>query len=272
MVNALPSFDLREYGTILDRLHDAGYQFRLIGDMRLPLSGKVTYLRHDIDLHLNKVTEVATIEAERHIQATYYVALTLHYNPHYPENQGILKQLQHMGHEVGLHYDMTTYPTDPHEARRHLDREVEALGAIVGKRVRTICMHQPHKGQADPFLDLDEYVHPLNSQCKKNLLYISDSCRAWRDESLLCCFGPDGPERVLLNTHPELWLDGTVSMRMEYLDRVVIQNGLQQHKDFFNETVRHIWLEHSAPKLHDTREAARTRSRSCEYTTGSKNG
>ena len=268
VVAKLPVFDLGEYGMMLDRLRDAGYQFHLVTDMVLDISGQIGYLRHDLDAHIPGVDEMAMIEAERQIKATYYVALTLHYNPLYPENQRILKRIQDMGHEIGLHYDVSTYPRDSGEARKHLDWEANVLGTILGKPIRTICMHNPHKGEPDPFVELDEYVHPLDPRLNKDLIYVSDSCRAWRDESLLSCFSANAPKRLLLNTHPDSWLDGTLCDRIEYHDCVLRPNGLRQHEEYFD-SMRDIWVNHVAPKLHDARE---TRYRSREAIPGRDNG
>jgi hypothetical protein len=121
-------------------------------------------------------------------------------------------------------------------------------------------MHLPHKGQPDPFQQLDEYTHPHDPRYQEGLLYVSDSCRAWRDESLLTCFGSSPPRRLLLTSHPELWLDGTIADRMMYLDRVLIENASRQCIDYFNQDVRHVWVNHPGPRLHDERERQGARS------------
>jgi peptidoglycan/xylan/chitin deacetylase (PgdA/CDA1 family) len=254
----LPAFDLDEYAALLDRL-GASYTFDLISNMRnADLSCKIVYMRHDIDLHIPGVEQMASLEARHGVQATFYVPLTLHFNPLYPENQHILRQICDLGHEIGLHYDMETFPVDPVESRRYLTWEADILGKIVGRPVRTICMHQPRKGEPDPFCEVDEYVHPHDPRYQKNLVYISDSCRAWRDESLLFCFDTEAPRRLLLNTHPESWLDGRIADRIEYLDQVLMVNGVRQHREYFDQIVRRIWLTHPAPRLHDERQRRKT--------------
>jgi len=258
----LPAFSLNEYVTLLEELKSAGYRFDLMSHMReADPAAMVAYMRHDVDLHIRGIEKMAVLEAACNVRATYYIPLTLHFNPLYPENRCILKQIVGLGHEIGLHYDMKTYPLDPHEARCHLDWEVGILSKVVGQLVSTICMHQPHEGQPDPFQEIDDYVHPHDPRYQEGLLYVSDSCRAWRDESLLTCFGPNPPRRLLLSIHPELWLDGTVSDRMQYLDQVLMENGVRQHRDYFDRKVRQVWMTHLAPKLHDERERRKTSAR-----------
>jgi hypothetical protein len=253
-MDSLPTFNLFSYEALLDGLANSGYTFCKVSEIGNQTSGYLAFLRHDVDSHILGVEQMAIVEAAHRIQATYYILLTSHFNPLYPDNQCILRQIRDLGYEIGLHYDMETYPTDPGHARQHLDWEVNILSEVVGEPIRTICMHQPHKGQADPFQEITDYVNPNNPRYREGLLYISDSCRAWRDESLLTCFGPNPPRRLLLTIHPELWLDGTVSDRMQYLDQVLMENGVRQHWDYFDRKVRHIWLTHPAPKLHDERE------------------
>lgn len=252
----LPKFSLDDYEALLRSLKTAGYDFQPLTALVSYSTGKVAYLRHDIDLHLTQVDQMAEIEAKMRCIATYYVLLTSHYNVLYPENQRILRHLVELGHEIGLHYDMETYPEDLKEARAHLDWEASVLSKITGKLVRTICMHQPHQGQPDPFRTLDEYIHPHDPRYQHNLLYISDSCRAWRDESLLTCFGPNPPQRVMLSIHPELWFDGSITDRLAYLHKVLLENGLRQSRRYFEEAVRQVWERHPATKLHDARSVS----------------
>lgn len=250
----LPEFSLDKYADLLNRLIGVGYQFQKVNQMCDFPQGKVAYLRHDVDLHISLISEMALTEKNFGISATYFVPLTLHFNLFYPTNQNILRQLVEMGHEIGLHYDMETYPLDPEEARRHLDWEVGVLAKVIEQPVHSISMHNPCKGQPDPFREIDEYVHPHDPRYQDNLLYVSDSCRAWCDASLLTCFGPNPPRKLLLNVHPELWLDGSVDDRIQYLDRVLTKNATRQHLDYFGNYVRNIWLTHPATKKHEDRQ------------------
>jgi hypothetical protein len=198
--------------------------------------------------------KVAKAESECGVYATYYVPLTLHYNVLYPDNRRTLRYLIELGHEIGLHYDMETYPMEPEQAVKHLNWEVSILSEVVGHPIHTISMHQPHQGYPDPFQEIDDYVHPRDPRYQDGLLYVSDSCRAWRDEKLLACFGPDPPRRLLLLTHPELWQDGTIGDRMQYLDQVLLETAVREKKEYFDKYVRTVWSSHPGPRLHDERE------------------
>ena len=253
----MPVFSLDAYGKLLRDLQDAGYEFGFVGDMRRVESCRTGYLRHDIDLHLLHVDKIAEVEAEAGVCATYYVALTQAYNVHHPDNIAILRRLIELGHEIGFHYDLTCYPDDLRQAREQLAGDVATLERLSGRTVRSICMHQPHTGDLDIFATCDTWVNPHDPRYQEGLMYVSDSCRAWRDESLLECLGAEGPSRLLLNTHPELWFDGSIIERDRYLDEVVIRNSVIQAARYLDEVVRAAWRVHSGAQAHDARIANR---------------
>lgn len=254
--DSLPDFSLASYAHLVRSLRDAGYRFAPIGSMRSVEERRSVYLRHDIDLHLLHVDRMAELEANLGVRATYYVALTQPYNVHSSENVAILRRLVALGHELGLHYDLTCYPTDPDAALEHLTWEVSVLERTGDTTVRSICMHQPHTGHENLFATTDRWLNPHDPRLERDLIYVSDSCRAWRDESLLRCLRPYPPHRVMLNTHPELWLDGTISGRERYLENVVLGNAVRQTERYIDETVRAAWRHHSGARAHDARRVA----------------
>ena len=127
----LPKFGMDHYVNLLKKLIETGYQFRTVNQMRDYTSGKVVYLRHDIDLHIDLVSAMALVEKDLNVSSTYFVPLTLHFNALYPANQQIMRELIDLGHEIGLHYDMETHPIDPEKARAHLDWEVGILSSLL---------------------------------------------------------------------------------------------------------------------------------------------
>jgi len=55
---------------------------------------------------------------------------------------------------------------------------------VIRQPVRTVGTREPFK-LPDPFFALEEYLHPQDPRLQTGLFFISDSCRLWRDESLL---------------------------------------------------------------------------------------
>lgn len=253
--SGLPGFSLDDFGGMLRALRTAGYGFAPVRDM--PLDDQDTrtcYLRHDVDMHLRGLDAVGGMEAAHGVRATYFIALTLPYNPLYLPNRRVLQTLVAQGHEIGLHYNLATYPEDADGARDHLQWEVDVLSALVGEPVKSIVMHEPHRFGSDPFIATDDFLHPHDPRLQRDLSYISDSCRAWRDDRLVDAMSGRGTRRLLLNTHPELWLGSAGTERSAFLAGVLRDNGLADHVEYFTRTIASTWDRHPAPALHDARE------------------
>jgi len=254
----LPGFTLIEYSTLVGDLLRNGYVSRAVEEIaEAPHDERTLFLRHDVDVHITGIDRIGRIEAELGAVATYYVPLTLPFNPFYPDNAAILRELVGMGHRLGLHYDLATYPDGQSAARKRLDREAAALGEISGVLPRTICMHNPSLQGEDRFRGVDGYVHPHDPRYADGLLYVSDSCRAWRDEELLRCLGENPPPRLLLNTHPELWLGMVKEERERFLEGTLLESTLEQSRTYVLQTVRSAWEGHAGPATAHTRIQAR---------------
>lgn len=247
----LPGFSVPAYRAFLEAAQAAGVALAPVEDMPdWDGATRTLYLRHDVDLHVPGIERIAAVETALGVRATYFVPLTLHFNPAYPPNREILRGLLGDGHRIGLHYDLQTYPWELEAAWAHLDFEVEYLGGIVGAPVESICMHFPWGGRDDVFRASDRYVHP---HAFEGVVYVSDSCRAWRDENLLGVLDPRGPRRLLLNTHPELWLGGMDEDRYEFLRGTLHDNTIAQHSSYVLDHMEPAWRAHPAPGLHDAR-------------------
>jgi ribosomal protein S18 acetylase RimI-like enzyme len=252
-MESLPGFDLREYGRLLEALRNSGYALEPVAEMSTPCSKPTVFLRHDLDFSLEAALPMAAFEASIGAKATYYVLLNGPYDVTSAASRTCLKEIQGAGHSLGLHYDLRDYPGVGSEAR--LREEVAALARLLDAPVHDIAMHEPHRGGEDPFRALSDLMHPHDPRFSEDLLYVSDSCRAWRDESLLRCFLPEPPGRILLLTHPELWQDVRIQEGSEYVERVLLARAGSGARAYFSEEVPRIWAQHPGPL------AARRRAR-----------
>jgi hypothetical protein len=251
-VKKLPVFSLSQYRAMLRRFKSAGYKLLPVSAMERDRNEKAVYLRHDVDFSPVLARRMAAVEQEEGCRATYFFLLTGVYNLFERANKSALLDIVGAGHEIGLHYDLSHYPAGASNARKYLLFEVSALKEISKCPVRSVCMHMPSLGGADIFKETKDFIHPHSSRCQKDLVYISDSCRAWRDERLLDFYQENGPRRLLLNIHPELWADGTVKKRMDYLN-VLCRFQTKIVEDFYLKYVKKIWTNHSGGKIHDAR-------------------
>lgn len=245
---SLPSFTLSSYSKLLLDFIRLGYRF--FSSAGVANSQPTTvFLRHDVDFSLELVLPMAEVEHRLGAAACYYVLLSGPYNPCSSASVNAMKQLRAMGHEIGLHYDLSLYPDDPVLARKRLDSEVAFLQELSGGEVSTIVMHEPSRGHDDFFLDVPGYINPTHFQ-KNNpdLLYVSDSCRAWRDLSLRDFLeGASAKSCLMLNTHPESWLAERPQHRLTYLEKTLLPRVLEPTQRYFLGSVRNAWQTHVGP-------------------------
>ncbi len=244
-MNRMPCFSLDDYRALLRGLLEAGYGFRTVNEMDAWHGDKACYLRHDVDFHVVGADAMAEADAEAGIRSTFYILVAGYYNIQARENAEILKRIASLGHEIGLHYDLRTFPEERSAAEELLSFQAACLERVVGSPVRTIVMHEPSAGHGDYFREHPRYAHPHASRFS-GVAYISDSCRAWRDERLLACLAAAGPQRLLLNLHPELWLDAGVEDRIEYLRAVSAPTAALHTDTYFSDYMAPIWQTHEA--------------------------
>ncbi|MGI8478810.1 MAG: hypothetical protein ACR2M2_02970 [Gaiellaceae bacterium] len=94
-------FELEHYREILDAARAGGYRFAHFRDD--PERGDL-FLRHDIDLSLEAALEMAELEGELDVRATYLLMTeSVFYNLASPQGASAIARLRALGHAVGLH-------------------------------------------------------------------------------------------------------------------------------------------------------------------------
>jgi hypothetical protein len=246
----LPDFTFHSYKLLLEELRGAGYDFNLVKHMPLWDGKQTAYLRHDIDFHLIGLEKFAILEAEMGISSTFFVLLSEHYNILHPTNRRVLNTLIQLGHDVGLHYDLTTYPTNQDEANNHLEWEANLLSEVIGRPVCAITTHQPFRDLPDPFRSHYRFIHSHDPRNAQSLTYISESARAWRDENILLCFSSNPPKRLLLTTHLEFWMGAENQQREIYADRMMYDTMIALSSQSLH-SQKQIWSQHPGVKFYD---------------------
>ncbi|WP_207063725.1 hypothetical protein [Motiliproteus sp. SC1-56] len=243
----LPKFILKEYESLISAFDHCGFKMRPSSHIDEE-ENEVVYFRHDVDFSIDLSLPIAELEAKLGVSSVYYILLTGPYNALSKSSICSIKKLIDLGHKIGLHYDLSCYPGDLCEARNRLSVEVGLLELISDSKVASIVMHEPFRGGGDIFLEGSGYSNPSYNQYNDpSLCYVSDSCRAWRDDTLLRFLsGLERRNRLLLNTHPELWLAKRSMHRLSYLNDLLGPKILKPKKDYFLRDVKNIWSTHEA--------------------------
>jgi hypothetical protein len=182
------TFDLAHYRELLEAAHAGGYRFAYFDHP--PEAGELL-LRHDVDLSLEAALQMAELEAEGDVVATYFLMTRSEfYNLDSPSGEAAIERLRSLGHRVGLH---ALWPQVDHDQR--LD------SVLAWHNPEPEYMREPVEGltnvMAAPWADV----------------YRSDSNQHWRQGCPHEELAAGAFERLQLLTHPEIWVYPGATMR-----------------------------------------------------------
>lgn len=177
------SFDLRHYAEILDAAKAGGFCFRRFEQ---PAERGDLFLRHDIDLSLDAALQMAELEAEHGVLATYLLMTeSVFYNLASSEGVAALARLRELGHAVGLH---AVYPNV------QLDERFD----------RVVSWHNPEGEYMSKSIPgaVNVYAEPYFSPHN----YRSDSNQHWRSGCPHEELRGGGFAWLQILVHPEIWV------------------------------------------------------------------
>ena len=207
-------------------------------------NGKVCILRHDVDRISKYILEIASLERDKQLSATYYFPSKI-----VKRNSVLIKEISDMGHEVGYHYnELSLSRGHPQKATQLLHENIKLLREIAS--VNTICMDGRPLNLWDN-RDLWKHIDYKNLGISGEIYldlnynefaYYSDTGRKWDNENinvrdkvitdqkwpvynttfdmLLALQDNTFPEKVVLNIHPEHWTDNN----FDWTKKLIWQN------------------------------------------------
>ena len=172
---------------------------------------KFALLRHDIDMSPRNALELAKIEADFGVKATYTVLLTGEfYNPLELENLNIFRSIVSLGHDLGLHFDGSPkFMNNEEELEQKLRLEAEFLDNVLDlpneNKIKMFSFHNPSAfALSCRNFRYGGLVNAYGNYFCEKVAYTSDSNGMWRHQywaELL----EENHQRVQILTHPEWW-------------------------------------------------------------------
>jgi hypothetical protein len=176
-------FDLAHFREILAAARAGGYRFATFAER--PSPGTVL-LRHDVDLSLDAARQMAELEAEQDVTATYFLMTeSVFYNLDSSEGVALLARLRELGHAVGLH---AVHP------RAVLDERFDPVVAWHNPDAR--YMTEPIEGA----------VNVMQEPWFAPATYRSDSNQHWRSGCPHDALSRGAFPWLQLLVHPEIWV------------------------------------------------------------------
>jgi hypothetical protein len=239
----MPDFTLEAYRRYLVAIkgHFHGtVPFRELIGHELPQ--RFCSLRHDVDRKTHRALDMARLEHELGLVASYYFRVPYTFDP------AVIRAIEAMGHEVGYHYEnLSETDGDVEKALVDFGEKLHRLRTLAN--VTTCCMHgRPLK----PYDNRDLWRDPSRHRLLKerfgvlgelyldidytDIAYITDTGRNWtsgrsnrRDhvdstiqasfdsgEALMKYFLERPHHRLVFQVHPERWTDSRAGHAVQW--------------------------------------------------------
>ncbi len=236
-------FTLKIYRQLLDALIAQGYVFQTFREFLSSNESKSIVLRHDVDLMPKNSLEFAKIQNEKGVKGVFYFRAVKE-----SWDEGIIKEISNLGHEIGYHYEnLTTCKGNLEESIEDFKYHLEELRKLAS--VDTICMHGSPMSKYDSkdlwakysYQDFDIIGEPYFDIDFKNVFYITDTGRKWDGDKVSVRDKVDSgftqsfstteqiieeankgnlPDKIMFTFHPQRWNDN----KFFWLKELVMQN------------------------------------------------
>lgn len=205
-------FTLQHYGEIVAMARNYGFEF-ISFEEDFNQERKDVIWRHDVEFSPDIALKMAHIEAEIGARATYFFQLHSDYyntlSRHFTE---VLREIQSLGHYIGLHFDAHYYNIQTQEnLDKYIQLDKEYFNSVLGLNLKVFSFHN-----TNPFiLGCEEYkygglINVYSSYFKQHYNYCADSTGYWRYEILDEVIKDEKVRHLQVLTHDAMWPDGVV--------------------------------------------------------------
>lgn len=206
MTQSIQDFTERAYGVLLDK---ARGRFSICPVDELSDGDGIALWRHDIDFSPHRALALAQMEAAREVAASYFVMLSSSaYNVFESGIRDILRTIVSLGHEIGLHFDVSIQKARTiEELEDSLRFEAGVLERLLGVPIRSFSIHNPTV-ESGVKLDDRRHVGLVNASAPSlyaEFVYSSDSNGLWRFRPLAEVIDDQKVRSLYVLTHPEWW-------------------------------------------------------------------
>ncbi|KAA5533767.1 hypothetical protein F0919_14645 [Taibaiella lutea] len=200
-------FTLQGYETLLKQALDSGYQFCSFENIYQENLDKICYLRHDIDADVTAAFKLAEIENSLGVRATYFFMLRSPvYNLFSRFNQKLVERIIKLDHHIALHFDENFACERPEPLQNQIERELDILNSNFGINTNIVSFHQPSERILQNKIQLKNIIHTYDKPLFKDIHYVSDSNKNWRNDHPFDTFKEQTVDKIQLLIHPMWWV------------------------------------------------------------------
>lgn len=229
-------FTIAHYDELVKLAVENGFTFLTYADELLKSDRKEILWRHDVEFSPDIALKMAKIERKYGVKATYFFQIhSEFYNVLEPYFTDILKQIQSLGHEIGLHFDAHYYNIETQEALdKYIALDRDYFEQVFGVKLRAFSFHNTNSFILScEDLKYGGLFNVYSEYFKKNFQYCADSTGYWRYEILDEVLRDPKVRHLQVLTHDAMWSEEVLSPRQRV--RKSIQDNAERVKDRYDQ-------------------------------------
>ena len=207
---------------------------------------KAIFLRHDVDLCLEKALCMAQVENSVGVPATYMVSIDSPlYSLECEFQLNMVKKIAELGHDIGLHHIMDDKPTDKlgiDQLEISMNFARQELERLIARPVNSFSFHRPTPEVLGGPLVMTGMVNAYSGDLMA--CYLSDSAGTWKGRDPLAHILSPRGQLLQLLVHPLWW--GEVHMEAEDRLQEFFENRTEGSSIEDAEAFDNILLSHLA--------------------------
>lgn len=215
-------FTLSNYERLLNIALKNGYAFSNYDPSSFGLNKlqREIVWRHDVEFSVHRALKMAQIEHDKGIKAHYFFQIHCEfYNIFEKEIYGLAKQIQALGHNIGLHFDAHFWEISSEEHLEEcIEKDRKILEDLLSVEIKSFSFH--NTTQALLSMDDTYYSGLLNVYAKEiraKYRYCTDSTGIWRYERLEDVLNDNSIQYLQVLTHDGMWQDEPMAPRQRVL-------------------------------------------------------
>lgn len=205
------------YQSYIEQIRSKGYNFSFFHNFEKDT--KFVLWRHDVDFSPMRALKLARIEATIGVRSTYFIQPHCKFY-HLLEHRvfDIFKEIDEMGHELALHFDIGFYDQVNEKCIEEiLANEKHLIDSFFGTDIKAFSFHNPTEFALNWKQESSAgMLNTYSSWFQDNVRYGSDSNGIWRNESFKEIIDSN-PENLQLLSHPVWWTEDITSPKERVL-------------------------------------------------------
>lgn len=231
------NFSFQHYNEILKLAKKQGYKFCFFSEVP-DEKIKRFYMRHDVDLSLEKAFRLAQIEHQNKTVSTFFIRLDApFFNIFDSTYSKIIKEITKLGHQIGLHFDenfISSQKITKKNIEKEVLRQIQVLKNYFNIK-NIVSFHCPSHFVRNKRFNPNNFISVYDPRFFSKIKYLSESRGKWREGcvcKLLKSLSPPVNLQVLI--HPGWWgedendpnkrLSKYLEKKVEYLDKSLVRD------------------------------------------------